>query len=194
MDDFSAWQACLPKDLWIFDKLILATRLGYTCGPKGMAPQASGQFIVRPCINLLGMGRGAYIASDVSNIEDGSFWCEAFQGRHLSVDYYKGNQMLCVEGVPLGDDLSKWAIWKKTNDTMPLPNIVKELEGAYDWINVEFIGNKIVEIHLRNNPDFEGHGADYVIPAYDIKQLAGHEFIDSPDYKRLGFFIPAHSK
>ena len=51
------WNSIHPKDLWIYNKLILNRLLGHLCGPTGVPVPYSGYYIVRPSINLLGMGR-----------------------------------------------------------------------------------------------------------------------------------------
>lgn len=192
--DDDAWSVCHPEDLWIFDKLILARRLGYLSGPKGVDVPNPGYYIIRPCINVLGMGRGArleLIEKSTETLPDGFCWTQKFEGRHLSVDYHKGAQRLCVEGFRASDDLTRWAKWTKVADKVPYPAILDQLKGDYEWINVEYIGDKIVEIHLRRNPDFLGHGADHVIPVFEPQAIpAGYRFILDVDHGRLGFFIP----
>ena len=49
-----AWLNCHNEDLWIFDKLILAKKLGYVCGPIGVDVPEPGYYIVRPCVNIMG--------------------------------------------------------------------------------------------------------------------------------------------
>lgn len=198
-NDETAWHSCHSDDLWIFDKLILSKKLGYICGPKGVDVPEPGRYIIRPCVNLMGMGRGAHIrfierlTDDL--LPDGSFWCEIFSGRHLSVDYRDGKQVLAVEGIRNKEDfkdeyLDKWAMWRIVEDKIPFPNVLKDLAGKYEYINVEMIGGKIIEVHLRRNPDFVGHNAPYVIPSYDKRKIDGHYFVDAPDFNRIGFFIP----
>ena len=46
MYDYEAWVKCHPDDLWIFDKLILAKKLGYLCGPADVAVPESDNYIV----------------------------------------------------------------------------------------------------------------------------------------------------
>ena len=55
MEDDDAWISCHKDDLWIFDKCILSTKLGYNCGPADMDVPEPGIYIVRPCVNLAGM-------------------------------------------------------------------------------------------------------------------------------------------
>jgi hypothetical protein len=76
---------------------------------------------------------------------------------------------------------------------MPYPSILNELVENYDFVNVEYIGGKIIEVHLRPNPDFIGHNSSYVRPTYvgeepDIDERY-QKFILRPDGARAGFII-----
>lgn len=193
LDDISAWKLVRPDDLWIFDKLILSKKLGYTCGPKGVPVPRPGRYVIRPCVNVMGMGRGAYIADlqdSTESIPDGTFWCEEFLGDHLSVDYYQGKQVLAVKGVRSGRNLDRWDRWEKVSLLRPIPKIAEVLVERYNWLNVEYIGDKVIEIHLRYNPDFSFLNVPYIIPAYDSSELEGHTFIPWPEHNRIGFFVP----
>ena len=95
-----AWATTATEDLWIFDKLILARHLGYTCGPVGTRVSKSDYYIVRPCVNAIGLGLGAqkhYIKDFTDHLTPGHFWCEIFEGDHISVDYLNGEQVLAVQ-------------------------------------------------------------------------------------------------
>jgi hypothetical protein len=193
--DVDLWTQVDDEDLWVFDKAIVSKRLGYICGPKGVPVPKPDNYIIRPTMNLLGMGRGAYFAylsgSTEVAIPDGSFWCEVFRGRHLSVDYHWGEQILCVEGVR--DDmanLNRWAKWFKVSDKIALPKILEPFKDKYEYINVELIGTNIIEIHLRPNPDFFGHSCEYIIPSYDRIDMANHKFVVASESERIGYFIP----
>ena len=54
------------------------------------------------------------------------------------------------------------------------------------------IGNKIIEIHLRRNPDFATHDSPYIIPVWkgQKKIRKNHMFIEAKDGDRLGYFVP----
>jgi hypothetical protein len=158
-----------------------------------------GNYIVRPIINLLGMGREAkvlYLQPGPSDeiAHPSSFWCELFSGRHLSVDYKNENQVLCVEGFRYyGDPLYKFCKWKRVDDKIPYPEICKKIRGKYETINVEFIGDKLIEIHLRENPDFQNEYTE-LIPVWNDTEIdecdfPGFKFITSQEYKRLGFYV-----
>ena len=94
------WQNPNPDTMWVTDKLILSSKMGYKCGPAGIDVPESGDYIVRPVVNAYGLGIGAekmFIEQTTTHIPPGFFWCEWFEGRHLSVDYQQGKQILCVE-------------------------------------------------------------------------------------------------
>ena len=193
-----AWLACHPEDLWLFDKLILSKKLGYNCGPVGVNVPAPGNYIVRPCVNCMGMGQGAtihYITDESEHLPVGHFWCEIFTGRHLSVDYKIDNkgrhisQDLTVEGFRNdGDPIWKFSKWKQVDDNIPLHPLLLNIQGKYDYINCEYIGNKLIEVHLRPNNDM--HNSTEVIPVWTKTTTPpGYEFVEDKDFNRLGFFV-----
>ena len=58
-DEENIWMNADPDDLWVFDKLILSKKLGYACGPVGTNVPKPDWYIVRPCVNAIGLGLGA---------------------------------------------------------------------------------------------------------------------------------------
>ena len=48
LDDDEVWDTANIEDLWVFDKLILAKKLGYQCGPAGGWTPESKNYIIRP--------------------------------------------------------------------------------------------------------------------------------------------------
>lgn len=186
-DDQQSWNDCKPCDLWLFDKLLVARKLGYRCGPAGVDVDRSDRYVVRPCVNLMGMGRGAYVTQiekSTDHLPEGTFWCELFQGRHLSVDYVHGQQVLCVEGFRDNNDpLWKWKQWRRVDDQVPLPDVCQSLSCKY--INVEIIGDKLIEVHARLNSDWKdlSPGVKALEPCYQ----AVDGMLENRDYKRVGF-------
>jgi hypothetical protein len=178
-------------DLWIIDKFILSKKLGYHCGPAGVIPPKPDNYIVRPCVNIRMMAAGAkftYIDNQ-DIIPDGYFWCEIFQGRHLSFDYNYGKQVLAVEG--FRDDpnrLDRFSHWNKITDVFILPDLIQRIANNYEWLNVETIGDKIIEVHFRYNDDFSNHDADTIIPIWK------EEFYHSSSGDRLGFLLKKNEK
>lgn len=201
INDEQAWNNCHPDDYWIFDKLLLSKKLGYVCGPHGVDVPKPGNYVVRPCVNLMGMGLGAeikYLEKDTDNeMEPGTFWCKVFKGAHYSVDFYNKKQVLCVQGHKDGyTELNRWSKWEKKDKKFTYPKILEELTGQYEYINVEYKGGKVIEVHLRQNPDFMGHNSDYIKPVwqeqknnYTYWMKKGEKFIHSPDVDRIGYII-----
>ena len=204
MEDIEAiaWQKAHEDDLWIFDKLIVSRKLGYNCGPAGMNVPTPDNYIVRPCVNIPGMSKGAKflkLEKETDHLPPGYFWCEIFKGRHLSIDYKNGKQVLAVEGFRNKEnELWKFSKWKKVDDLVPLPSIFYSLILKYEYINIEFIDNKPIEIHLRHNPDFVW-GNSVAIPIWlgddiansvpDYEEESFLRFVNAPDQNRKGFWI-----
>ena len=189
------WQHCHNDDLWIYDKLILSRKLGYVCGPVDVDVPQPGHYIVRPCVNVAGMGRDAmieWIEKDTQHLPAGHFWCEMFEGRQLSVDYVNKKQGLTTEG--FRDNLNplwKFDKWKVVNDKIKYPKILNKLKKRYKYINCEFIDNKLIEVHLRINSDM-GEFKE-VIPVWqcdeDISlEKEGYIFVEDDDFHRKGFW------
>ena len=160
-----AWINTDPEDLWVFDKLILARKLGYICGGMGVNVPKPDYYIVRPCVNLYGLGLGAkmeYLEQDTCHLPPGHFWCELFKGRHLSIDYQWGEQKLAVEGFKPEETFIQWNKWVQISVEVPFPKILDSFLSKYEWINCEFIGGKLIEIHFRRNPDFSYNNTEYI--------------------------------
>jgi len=193
--DALAWEKYPQFHQW-FNKLYLSERLGYKCGPCGLAPAESGWYCVRPVINLAGMGVGArkqwINAGDNRSVEPGYFWCEWFDGRQISATYRWRSGWIPVsafEGVRDVENLSRFSYWMRTE--APILRGFEELHSA-EVLNVEFIGDRIVEINFRESPDPD---ADLFIPIWadmDVPEDMIPSFEDADGYlevPRLGFVV-----
>ena len=195
LDVNDEWNQIHPKDIWAYNKLSLSRLLGYTCGPTGTTVPKTDFYIVRPCINLLGMGRFArkeWIERDTEHFHPSEFWCEIFQGPHLSVDFHEKKSELVVIGERNTEDpLYKWQRWEKIDVQVDFPPILNNLVGNYEWINCEMIGNHIIEVQFRQNPDFR-YGNSVAIPIWEDdknKKQENYIFIEDNDFQRKGFWI-----
>lgn len=191
----SVWRTIDPDDIWVMDKLILSRKLKYNCGPVGLDVPMPGYYIVRPCVNMLGLGLGAqrvYIDESTDHLPVGYFWCEWFSGRHLSIDYHWGKQVLAVEGFKTPDTFTRWKLWKRVEDSMPLPSLLAELAQRHKHVNCEFIGNKLIEVHLRRNEDFDDD-VNVFVPVWQGESTVPpneYTYRDYPDvHGRIGAFI-----
>lgn len=191
----SIWQTIDPDDIWVLDKLILSKKLGYNCGPIGTAVPFCDWYIVRPCVNALGLGLGTqkvWIHEDTDHLPVGHFWCEIFNGQHLSIDYHWGLQTLAVEGHKSPDTFTKWNKWCKVPDEIQLPNMLTAFAKRHEWINCEYIDGHLIEVHFRPNLDFE-HNINEFIPVWigeDTTPPKGYSYCAYPDvHGRIGAFV-----
>lgn len=197
LTDDVIWKHCHLKDLWIFDKLILSQVLGYRCGPVGLQVPEPDFYCIRPITNVLGMGRYArieWIQDSTDHYHPGEFWCEVFEGEHLSVDYYQKQSVLVVRGErEKNAPLYQWKKWERLEKQVEFPQVLNELYDDYEWINCEFIGDKLIEVHFRSNPDFV-YNNSVAIPIWEgaeneIKNEKNYKYITCSDYHRIGFLI-----
>lgn len=199
MNDFEAFEK-YPEYRHLYNKLHLSMLQNIPCGTDSRDIPKSGWYIFRPIVNLegmaLGMEKHKVIGHDVQHaqlnmLKPGHFWQEKLKGRHLSFDFKKGNQILCVEKC----EIEYRTAWKKTQDKFEMgmrhPEINKAILNAPEC-NIEMIGDKIIEMHFRLNPDFVGHDSNYVVPVGEQFQQVikhGETFFFNPDYGRKGFLI-----
>ena len=99
---------------------------------------------------------------------------------------------MTVEGIKPDFTFTQWTIWKRVDDVIPLPDILQDMAQRYEWINCEFIGNKLIEVHLRHNEDFES-GITHFIPVWEGQSTEpprGYRYVDYPDvHGRIGAFV-----
>jgi hypothetical protein len=208
MDDEKAYTLYPQQRKW-FNKLWLAEEMDYYCGPSGIAPMKSGWYIVRPVMNISGMSVGAekmYIeAGDSTKVQPGYFWCEWFEGSQYSVTfewvgYWK--QISCWAAERNTKNLSRFNKWSRYEHKLfKLNSIFEEIaDSNITKINVEFIDNNPIEVHLRESPD---PNYDVIIPIWkdeeilvDKYQKMGYSYIYSYDdangfleIPRIGFMV-----
>ena len=192
--DDDAWKLYPQHRIW-FDKLWLADQLKYRCGPCGVAPDRSDEYIVRPIYNLSGMGVGASIiyidSGDVSKVPPGYFWCEVFRGKQVSFDYEfshgnvgKWNPIAGWQAENSPEQLSRFTEWKRTDDAPQVPRLFNRLSDVRK-INIEFVDGNPIEVHLRTSPDPD---CDLVIPVWSDQEIDldwyianGYTYVKSPE-------------
>lgn len=186
--DEDAWQA-YPQHRWIFNKLELALKLGYNAGPCGVGVNTPNYYIVRPIYNLSGMGVGArriYLDPvDRTSVRPGEFWVEEFTGAHLSIDYTWDSNLripqaiFASQGYRTDSELYRFNAWKKlTPPPIQLPTWITTFNNVPQF-NIEFIGTKIIEIHLRPGIADFPDGATEIIPVWKDSAEDQHRFMQS---------------
>ena len=191
--DPDVWPTLEWKHLWVYDKLILSKKLGYTCGPAGISVPESAEYVVRPITNLESMSVGARLQwlEPKDNIEPGYFWCEKFTGEHITVDYNYGEQSTTVKGYPRKGRLDRFDKWELIDRQIPFPKKLDDLHEK-EWVNIEMIGGNIIEVHFRYNDDFRNHNGKVIYPVWkdeELPQPEGSMWYDSPCKDRLGHWV-----
>ena len=125
------------------------------------------------------------------------------KGSHLSVDLRwekeKWVPTNIFRGIQLDkSNLSRFDLWLKVKQDVIINKVLDELWDC-QTINIEMIGDKIIEVHLRGSPDPVEYTEMVPIWSDTSKETINslektHKFIASYDYvygtdlKRLGFF------
>lgn len=152
--DEDTWIKYPQYRIW-HNKLWLADSLGYSCGPCGIFVPQDNYYVVRPVINISGYGINAEIkyitTDDYFSAPPGYFWCELFEGDHCSFDFIRENgrwkQVSCWQGFKNDIELYKFEKWTVSQHQLDLPPLFNGLDVPH--LNVEAIGGKIIEVHLR---------------------------------------------
>jgi hypothetical protein len=179
-DDPDCYQL-YPKHRWIYNKLAIAETQALVHGPHGIAPPAFPVFS-KPIYNLRGMGLEARAIGSLEEYKQvqqpGHMWMQLLMGEHLSSD------VALVDGQPrwwrhvVGKALPQGAFDYWTVLAKPRPALERHcgewlrtnLAGYTGMANLETIGDKIIEAHLRFSdqwPDLYGPGwLDAVVRLY----------------------------
>ncbi|MBS0561931.1 MAG: hypothetical protein JSR21_17925 [Proteobacteria bacterium] len=197
-EDADAWQ-WYPAQHWIYDRLAVARSQGLRAAPHGVMPDRFPVFS-KPIVNLRGMGVGSQRigtpAAYHRSLKAGHFWMELLTGAHVSSDFavQEGRAMWARHtiGTPAGrGTFDHWII-----DAAGNPGIedycgdwiARCLPGYTGMLNIETIGGRIIEAHLRfadQWPDLNGRGwVEAVIALY----ATGRWQFDDSD-RRTGFSV-----
>jgi hypothetical protein len=158
-EDCDAW-TWNPKHRWVYDKLAVAQSQGLEAGPHGVAPSAYPVFS-KPIYNLKGMGVGSRVLASEADYIDayqpGHFWSTLLVGDHVSSD------VALVDGVPRwwrhargvasgGGTFEHWEVRSDADTAVESwcnPWCRRHLAGYTGLANMETIGGRIIEVHLR---------------------------------------------
>lgn len=175
IDDAQAWCAN-PRHRWVYDRLLVASALGYRGGPAGVDPEPGDYPVIwKPITNLHGMGKGAEVLEACDGVyRPGFMWSPRFLGRHISIDaMVEQGQIVwsaAAQGISTGPDcFVLWvlgSVYPAEFDTLKR-FVLLHLHDYTGPLNVEFVGNWIIEVHLRLTKDWIAAGAydDYPGPA-----------------------------
>jgi len=156
-NDLDAW-VTYPKYNWIYNRLQLAQMQNIKAAPMPIQPDTF-PVIIKPIVNLYGMGLNIKKITSMIEFEENwynnDFWMEFLDGEHLSIDILliKGQIIwhATFTGHKMDNNLGLFKYWESI-DTVLDPNvieIVSKLDNFTGCVNIETIGNKIIEGHLR---------------------------------------------
>ena len=198
-EDSDAW-TWNPKHRWAYDKLQVATLQALLAAPHGVAPEKYPVFS-KPIYNLKGMGVGSGVLHSKADYEaayrPGHMWVELLEGEHVSSD------VALVDGVPhwwrhaagiaAGDGTFDY--WEVRAEAAPAVETGagewcrRYLSGYTGMVNLETIGGRIIEVHLRfadQWPDL--YGGDRWVEAL-VELYANGEWRFDDRARRTGYSV-----
>jgi hypothetical protein len=170
-EDSDAW-LWNPAHRWIYDKLAVAMSQGLNAAPHGVAPQNYPVFS-KPIYNLKGMGVGSRPLASADDYttayQPGHMWSTLLEGKHISSD------VVLVDGTPqwwrhasgITSGGGTFDCWEVRAEAEPAVEewcgawCRQHLKGYTGMLNLESIGGRIIEAHLRfadQWPDLYGPG------------------------------------
>ncbi|HEY2807453.1 MAG TPA: hypothetical protein VGI91_01545 [Steroidobacteraceae bacterium] len=158
-DDALAYEL-YPAHRWVYNKLLVAESQGLACGAGATVP---AQFPVfsKPITNLRGMGVGSRLVRSLAEFRSAggeeNFWSVYLTGSHVSTDWaiVAGEPVWCrhARGIPAaGGTFDYWVIEAGRREPMEYYCrrwIRAHLRGYTGMLNLETIGGRIIEVHLR---------------------------------------------
>jgi len=202
-----------------WNKLYLAETMGYSCGPGGVRIPSTGEYVIRPIYNLIGMGVCTTIKvlkqGDCTSTPPGYFWCEYLEGNHYSATYENINgtwkPLHCWQGWNRKSNVVKFNKWIRSDYTPTIPKAIANINNV-KYINIEYKGDNPIELHFRpsGNPDGTSISKwnEYIPIWHDTTQFEkdklvdqGYTWIDNPyddwmedmepylNERRLGYYV-----
>jgi hypothetical protein len=163
------------------NKLLVAESQGLPCGPHGVMPETFPVFS-KPIYNLRGMGMETRVFGDREQYLDGRapghMWMPVLVGEHVSTDVAvvdgDARWWRHTVGTPIGDGMfDHWTVLAEARPEIEAycgAWVRRHLGGYTGILNVETIGGRIIEIHLRFSdqwPDLYGAGwVDALVELY----------------------------
>ena len=170
-EDTDAWR-WYPRHRWVYDKVLVAQSQRLAAAPHGVDPPAFPVFS-KPITNLKGMGVGSRMLCDAADYAahyaPGHMWMTLLEGRHVSSDVAvvdgKAQWWRHVTGRPIAEGtFDYWIIHAEPDFEIEERCgawIRQHMAGYTGMMNLETIGGRIIEAHLRfadQWPDLYGAG------------------------------------
>jgi hypothetical protein len=172
-----------PRHRGVYNKLFVAESQGIECAPHGIEPTHYPVFS-KPIINIEGMGVGSRALRDHAeyrrHYHPGNLWMTLLTGQHVSSDFavIDGGVRWARHSIGLagpGGTFDYWSIVAGRLQELEeycAAWILEHLRGYTGMVNLETIGGKIIEVHLRfadQWPDLYGAGwLDAMVKLYSL--------------------------
>ncbi len=198
LEDVDAYE-WYPAHRWIYNKLVVAQSQGLACAPHGVCPPEFPVFS-KPITNLRGMGVGSRVLPDIEHywrhLAPGHFWMTLLQGEHVSSDIAivrgSAKSYRHSRGMPAGEGtFDHWVIESVQRPELEayLDDWISRHLGSYTgMLNVETIGSRIIDAHLRfadQWPDL--YGKDWLEAV--VKLYSRGEWTHADHERRKGFSV-----
>lgn len=197
-EDADAWE-WFPRHRWIYDKLAVALSQGLRAAPHGVPPPHYPVFS-KPIMNLRGMGIASRAIGSQQEYDNaltpGHFWTELLHGEHVSSDVAveagRAAWWRHATGIPGPEGtFDRWIVTAERRPGLEATCgawIAAHLSGYSGMLNLETIGGRIIEAHLRfadQWPDLYGPGwVDAVVALY---ATARWHYVEPP--RRTGYSV-----
>ena len=170
-EDADCW-SWYPRFRWVYDKIAVAHSQGLAAAPHAVMPETFPVFS-KPITNLRGMGVGSRVIADkaayTASLTPGHMWMTLLHGEHISTD------VAMADGRPRwwrhstghpgpGGTFDYWTIHAAARPALEAACgawAERHLAGYTGMLNLETIGGRIIETHLRfadQWPDLYGAG------------------------------------
>lgn len=188
-----------PGQRLIYNKLFVAESQGITCAPHGVTPPEFPVFS-KPIYNLQGMGVGSLVLQDLAHyrrhLSAGHFWMTLLTGEHVSTDAAVLNGRVTwsrhSRGMPAQEGMfDYWTVEARAReplDAYVAQWVARHLATYTGMLNLETIGGRIIEAHLRladQWPDL--YGAGWLAAVVGLYQHGHWEFCD--ETRREGYSV-----
>lgn len=174
-----------PEHRWIYNKLLICDTQGIRGAPHGVPPVEFPVFS-KPIYNMHGMGVGGRVIASkeelAEHISAGHMWTTLADGEHVSSDVVviggEAQWWRHSVGKPLGEGVFDY--WTVLAEDRPAIEdycgswLHENLKGYSGAVNLETIGGRIIEVHLRfadQWPDLYGAGwLDAIVELYSRRR------------------------
>ena len=188
-----------PRHRGIYNKLFVAESQGLECAPHGVEPTHYPVFS-KPIFNLKGMAVGSHTLVDhdeyTRHCHPGHMWMTLLQGEHVSsdiavIDGHMRWSRHTVGFAGSGGTFDYWIIEAQRRPSLEeycAGWVGSFMRGYSGMLNLETIGGKIIEVHLRFSdqwPDL--YGAGWLDAMVEVYARGVWEYADSD--RRNGYSV-----